>query len=742
MAERCYPGFEPGQTLTAEDLEVLRDFLDEQDRITRRMIGFGIVCGLEGAIDGTEVVISPGLAIDQEGDGALVETEVRKSTASPDEETFDFIDTAPGGFTPVLVIEDIEQPAPECDEEGCEGHATLWCREVRIALVEGRLVVDPNAFATDPLLDKEPVTVSATGAVHGAFTGLRNAITSRWTSAGISLSEDAKSIFGDLSIQSSDLVGIKAYKAAFLNQVLFATLDLLRCMSLHKAACLRTEGDRAVALGWVEKSGATLTWDCRYRHHFQPNSGLVSALLGGRCDDPCELYRDRLEALILNFRVPTVPKEEDPPSTTPPSKGDYHWCRPTSKWTKDYWIHIDCDRWKVPPKHVPEEWRDIYGIDPERVIVDKQDWWTDPPPDPWLLYGDPPLDLTEAGTLTLIPSLGKDVESAGGIITEVLDEAGMSPDVRIIDQGEIGGVAGFSYEATISMGDTVVLVADDLGKVVATGRIANARTVRGAEAGIADAVGKADGAVATAGEAIGLASGFDSRIGQAESTLGALEGFRDETVAWRSGVEPKIEGLDQAIDLAVKQALPGIQMELQGFVNQVIGAEQERWLVEAGGMMDGKLNEATRTFEQRAGMVEERAAFVEGQVGLAIEQGGQVGDRIDDLYKFSVVEGGRAKQQAANRQLVDVLTTMRRSIAVGAKGEAAEAVGAELAKADEALAVLGASAGAGEPVVEAAPTELGAVIESLVAAAGKSGVPKSQMKRLERDAGTLMELLG
>lgn len=740
MPDNCYPGFEPGQTLTAEDLEVLRDFFDEQDRLTRKMVGFGVVCGLDGAIEGSEVVMSPGLAIDQDGDGALVDERVRKSTANPDEETFDFIDTGPGGFTPVLVIEDIEQPAPECDEEGCEGHATVWCREPRIVLVEGRLVVDPNDFATDPLLDEEPVTVSETGAVHGAFVGLRNAITSRWRNAGISLSADATAIFGDLSLPSRDLEGIKAYKAAFVNQVLFATLDLLRCMSLHRAACLRTDGDRAVALGWVPRSGATLTWDCRYRHHFQPPAGLVSAVLGGRCDDPCELYRSRLEALILNFRVPTVPEEDDPPSTTPPSKGDYHWCRPKAGYRRRWW-EDRCYRWKVPPPRLREDWRIDYEIDPERVIIDRLDGRIDPPEDPWLLYGDPLLDMTQAGTLTLTPSLGKEAEAAGGIITEILDEAGMSPDVRIIGKGEVEGYPGFSREVTISMGDTVVLVSDDHGKVVSTGRIANARTVRGAEAGIADAVDKADGAVAAAGEAIGLVGGFDTRIGRAESTLGTLEGFRDETLKWKTEVGPKIVGIDQAVDLAVQQALPAVQTELQGFVNQVIGGEHDRWLGEAGGMMDEKLGKATRTFEQRAGAVEERAAFMEGQVDLAIEQGGQVGDRVDDLYKFSLVEGGRVKQSAANRQLVEVLGSMRRSIAVGAKGEAAEAVGVELAKADEALAVLQASAGMGEPVVEAAPAELGVVIESLVAAARTSGVPKKEMRRLERDAGTLIELL-
>lgn len=740
MPEHCYPGFEPGQTLTAQDLEVLRDFLDAQDRMTRQMIGFGIVCGLGGSIDGSEVVIGPGLAVDQAGEGALVDVTVTLGTGDPDDDQFDFIDPSPGGFTPVLVLEDIEQPAPECDEEGCEGHATLWCRTPRIALVEGRLVVDANGFATEPLLDQEPVTVSSTGAVRGAFVGLRTAISRRWDSAGIELSTEARSIFTGLSIPTSDLVGIRAYKAAFLNQVLFATLDLLRCRSLHRAQCLRTEGDLGVALGWVQQAGATLTWDCRYRHHFRPPEGLVTALLGGRCDDPCELYRQRLESLILNFRVPTVPAPEDPPSSDPPDRGDYLPCRPGLKYTGAKWFNGDCDKWKIPPEILYPEWKIPWEIDPEVAILNAQDWWTDPPPDPWVVYGDPPLDLTAAGSLTLIESLGKEAAAAGGVLTQVLEDNGMSPDVRVVDQGGLGDLEGFSYEATVSLGDTVVLVADDHGKVVATGRIANAKTVRGAQVGISDAVGKASDAVFKADEAIGLAGGLDTRIHGVEESVGALEIFRADNVEWREAVQPQIDGIDQAVGIAVKAALPGVQMELQGFISQTVGSERGRWLDEAGGVMDQKLSESTRELGSRIKGVEEKTSFVEGRVDIAFEETGRVGGRIDDLYKFSLVEGGRAKQLTANRQLVSVLGVMRQSIAASARGGDAEAVREELAKGDEAMVALEASAGAG-PAIEAAPAELTAVIESLVAAADKAGVPKTQMRRLERDAGTLIELL-
>lgn len=739
MPEHCYPGFEPGQTLTAQDLEVLRDFLSDQDRMTRQMIGFGIVCGLEGSIDGSEVIIEPGLAIDQDGEGALVDTTVTLDTDDPADDEFDFIDPGPGGFTPVLVLEDIEQPAPECDEEGCEGHATLWCRTPRVALVEGRLVVDANDFATEPLLDQNPVRVSATGAVRGAFVGLRNAISSRWNAAGIELAEDARTIFTGLTLESNDLVGIRAYKAAFLNQVLFATLDLLRCRSLHRAQCLRTEGDQGIALGWVEQAGATLTWDCRFRHHFQPPTGLVTALLGGRCDDPCELYRDRLESLILNFRVPTVPAPEDPPSPRPPDEDDYRPCKPGRAYSSGKWWIRDCEEWgwKVPPQEIFPDWPVVWEIDPDVVIINPQDWWTDPPPDAWFIYHEPALDLTQAGTITLLKALGKEAEATGNVLTQVLKNNGMSPNVQIVHQGDLGDLSGFTYEATVSMGDLVVLVADDQGKVAATGRIANAETVRRAEADLSDATGKADGAVVVAQQAFGLASGFDTRIGDTEASIGALEGFQVDSVAWQEGVQSTIDGIDQAVNTAVQSALPGVQMDLQGFINQTIGNERERWLDDAGAVMAEELHE----FDQRVSGVEEKANFIEGQINMAFQQTSQVGGRVDDLYKFSLVEGGRTRQLATNRQLVDVLRVMRESIAASVTGEEARPVRERLARADDALAALGAASGSG-PITQVAAEQLTTVIESLVAAAGAAGVPRDLMQRLQRDAESLFEMLG
>jgi len=70
----CYPSFQPNQVLTNYHLNRLADFLEQQQRLTRRkLIGTGIACGLvvsleTSAGDGTaSIVISHGVGITTEG---------------------------------------------------------------------------------------------------------------------------------------------------------------------------------------------------------------------------------------------------------------------------------------------------------------------------------------------------------------------------------------------------------------------------------------------------------------------------------------------------------------------------------------------------------------------------------------------------------------------------------------------------------------------------------------------------
>ncbi|TXK50291.1 hypothetical protein FVR03_05215 [Pontibacter qinzhouensis] len=65
-----YPDFQPDQILTAEDLNHMFHFLDQQERLTRtNLIGIGILCGLQvsKAADGKTVTITKGTGVTSHG---------------------------------------------------------------------------------------------------------------------------------------------------------------------------------------------------------------------------------------------------------------------------------------------------------------------------------------------------------------------------------------------------------------------------------------------------------------------------------------------------------------------------------------------------------------------------------------------------------------------------------------------------------------------------------------------------
>ncbi|MEO8960801.1 MAG: hypothetical protein ABI325_02905 [Ginsengibacter sp.] len=63
-----YPVFEPDQVLTNKHLNSLFDYLDQQDRLTRmKLIGSGIVCGLDITRDTSSIKISKGCGLTSQG---------------------------------------------------------------------------------------------------------------------------------------------------------------------------------------------------------------------------------------------------------------------------------------------------------------------------------------------------------------------------------------------------------------------------------------------------------------------------------------------------------------------------------------------------------------------------------------------------------------------------------------------------------------------------------------------------
>lgn len=63
-----FPEFVADQVLTAQNLQDLFNYLDEQERLTRtNLIGIGIVCGLEVSVSNTSVTISQGVGVTSAG---------------------------------------------------------------------------------------------------------------------------------------------------------------------------------------------------------------------------------------------------------------------------------------------------------------------------------------------------------------------------------------------------------------------------------------------------------------------------------------------------------------------------------------------------------------------------------------------------------------------------------------------------------------------------------------------------
>lgn len=66
--QTSYPIFENGQVLTSVQLNDLTEYLEEQDRLSRRALsGIGVVCGFDVDVEGAVVHISKGVAVTSEG---------------------------------------------------------------------------------------------------------------------------------------------------------------------------------------------------------------------------------------------------------------------------------------------------------------------------------------------------------------------------------------------------------------------------------------------------------------------------------------------------------------------------------------------------------------------------------------------------------------------------------------------------------------------------------------------------
>lgn len=640
MPDSTYPLFEEGQTLTAPDLNQLREFLHGRDRLLGRLTGFGVNCGLDGTVNGSALTIGAGLAIDQVGEPLLLPAAVTIAlppTNDTGKVPFAFIDPALGDLSIVLESVDDVEPAPDCGDEDCGGHAEQHTRTVALRAVPGRLTGAWFDFATHFLLDVEPMRLSLTSQPQGSYNDLRGEIVKALNNApGPKLINPALiTKLAGTSLSTSDLPGVKGYKAGFINQVLFATLDLLRCRALMATTCDRTTARPGVVLGWLKQAGNTWSWDCEYRHAWEPPRGLTHAFIGGTCTDPCGVLRDELEALIAGYAPP------DPPPSTGNGTGPGPVVAECPKgYTKT--IKGKCLKWIQPKEFIDPNWKKIW-IDP------REPRWN--PPLDYLgrqdiiakdIYHVDPLEFDGKESFSTLEALGWEGERVKTAVTDLVSELGGTAHiVTVSTAAELEKIPGVTASTSFNVGDTVVMVVDNHGKVSAFGRVSGAQIARDMGAAL-------PAVTAAAAEAKEVAQQVPSMIETAveEKTAGfeALHESVTETLAEaKSFIQESAGAIEATVATAVKNELLLVNTKVSGIQTQI-----DNLYSVGGGFGAGKPGQqfGERLDQDFAhGMTEFAETVIEGLSGLVTEEnqktlGRYVGDMTRTSAKLEVVAAG------------------------------------------------------------------------------------------------------
>lgn len=688
MPDNQYPVFEGGQTLTAADLNQLRLFGHHRDRLLGRLTGFGVNCGLGGAISGTTLTVGPGLAIDQVGEPmVLPAAQTIALPPTPSAGTFAFVAPAAGGFSVVLESTDVTEPAPDCGEADCEGHAELHTRAVALRITPGRITGPRFDFGSEPLLSVEPMRLSLTSAPQGSYVALRDAIATRLTNGGDPLISPALiTQLQATSIAASDLPGVKGYKAGFINQVLFATLDLLRCRALMSTACDRDTPRPGVVLGWLNLVGTTWTWQCAYRHAWEPPRGLSLALVGASCGSPCGVWVDALEGLIAGYAPP------DPPPVEDDDDGGiivYPLC-PHGL----ILVGGECVNVYYPPIEIPDDWYIPWVIEeldplgpiwnPPNVYEHFDDIVVD-------VYGTDPWTYFGKETITGLPALGRDAVVAKESLEAQITNLGGTPNVQVLTAAQATALPGYQPGATFNAADTVVMTVGANNKVVAVGRVPAAHTARELGTALPAATGKANEALAaTEVHQVAIDSVTD-QVGGLQLEVEGFKQFEQTTVAWRTEIDEAFAGVGKTIEAEVKG----------------------RVTMELGGL--------------RLDDMQNRLAVAEGQLDVIVK-----GVGIERAVK--PLDAGAA------RGMVDFAATVTNGLASLTNVENEEALAKHIGAATQATARLEEVAATGEPkaIGEATVTLMG----TLRTAVKSAGIDPALGKELDAQLNAMKGMLG
>jgi hypothetical protein len=401
--------------------------------------------------------------------------------------------------------------------------------------------------------------LSLTSAPQGSYVTLRNALVTRLNNGGNPLIDPALiTLLQGTSIAPSDLPGVKGYKAGFINQVLFSTLDLLRCRALMATTCDRSTTRAGVVLGWLHLVGSRWVWECAYRHAWEPPRGLSLAFAGGGCTSPCGIWVDVLEGLISGYAPP------DPPPVEDDDDGPivvYPYCPKGLILIGGECVHIH-----APPEVIEDDWPTPW-IDPLDPIDPLGPIWN--PPDVYVhiddvvkhVYKTDTWEYFGTGVIGGLPALGRDVEKAKTSLEDQIKRVGGTPNVLVGTAAEVTKLDGYQPGATFNAADTIVLTVGANNKVTTTGRVPAAHTARELGTALPTAKANAKEALdATKLQQVELDT-VNKQVGGLALDVAGFKGFQQTTGQWRAEVDRVIDGVGRAMEAEVRER---VNLELGG----------------------------------------------------------------------------------------------------------------------------------------------------------------------------------
>lgn len=545
MTVQDYPEFAPGQTLTAPELNLMIGHLRDRDTLMGRLIGFGVNCGLTGTTTTRTVTIAPGLAIDQDGTPLLLEAahtlNVPEGVANT---VYSFVGDS-DGYSVVLRAASRRSEPPACDD-ACGGHSVTLTDTVELDLVRGKIKEERFTFLSHPILDASFARVNKSGSAVTGFAPLRKLLVRALLNRGsgrervdhVLIDQALIERLNNIDVTKGDFPASHLYKVGWINALLLATVQLLRCRALTSIPCDREVEHPGVVLGHIVRDGEGWIFDCRKRHDWEPPVGITTALLGGTCEEPCQLYRGAVESLIETYAPPKPPADPtEPPDVSIPncSKSEdvkQRVMREVTGWPCEVITAKSDDRRTVGELAAVAGWLDTSQrsetIDVDKLIAEVQ-----------VDRDDLVINPAAGGVIALAPTLGHDAEISKGVIVEELKARNQPAKVRIVDQDQVDHVEGYNFALDARPGDEVVLSVDESGRVVSMGVVPLGYTVKQSVTAIPAALEAAEAAGQSVSEMAAVKTQLDDQllevsggISRVDDELGSLS---EEFVAFRGG---------------------------------------------------------------------------------------------------------------------------------------------------------------------------------------------------------------